>query len=401
MVNPEYPPARIKCCISDFDSDIVLDSNNFDKNFLDALDVSFHDEQEEPAEYNEIAYVIMTSGSTGSPKGVCIYRDAFEDVIETATGLFGLSDRDIGGQYSNVSFDMGICDVFSFFSKGVTVVPVVGMDRIRPASVIGKYNITFWYSVPTVLDLMERRGDITYANLKSLRVMAFGGAILFEKHVRELFSVREDMVIINTYGPTEITIFSSSISLNSSNYENYCDNGTVCIGNPIPEVKQKLHKNENGSEVVITGRHVMAGYLSQIGDSSCNQAERNSKSFFTGDIVREKGGALYFVSRNDTQVKLNGNRIDITEIEALIRSRDIGNAVVIEADSKLVAFLSPEDIRNRLPEIKQYLKDNLPRYSLPNRYIFLGSLPKNVNGKYDRQRLKEIAKDTKSGVLGQ
>jgi len=147
---------------------------------------------------------------------------------------------------------------------------------------------------------------------------------------------------------------------------------------------------------VIKGRHVMAGYLSQIRDGSCNQTERSSRSYFTGDIVREKGGALYFVSRNDMQIKLNGNRIDISGIEALIRSRDISNAVVIEADGKLVAFLSTEDTRERLSEIRKYLKDNLPQYSLPGRYIFLDSLPKNVNGKYDRQKLKEIAKDTKS-----
>ena len=402
VVNPEYPALRIKQCIADFRADIVFDTSNLDKDFLDSIAGSpFGSNSEVSAGTDDIAYVLMTSGSTGESKGVCIYRDAFEEVIEIAISIFDLGDRDIAGQYSNVSFDMGICDVFSFFSKGVTVIPVLGMERLRPATVISKYHITFWYSVPTILDFMDRRGEITSDKLKSLRAIAFGGAVLYEKYVRKLFEVKRDIEVINTYGPTEITIFCSAVSMHENDYRKYCDGGAVCIGYPIDSVKQEMDNGSDlGTEVVIVGRHVMAGYLSRISDGDDEAAclDRNEATFHTGDIVREKDGALYFVARNDSQIKINGNRVDLTGIEAIIRSLDISNCVVMENEGRLLAFIAPKESEEKLGEIKSCLKERLPRYSIPDVYIFLDEIPLNGNGKYDRQRLKAVAKAAAGGA---
>lgn len=397
-INADYPEQRKLECLRLFEPDLVLCDTEiplWDGGPVRGLDDYDEEAPAEPAHNcfvapNEIAYVLFTSGSTGVPKGVRIRRDALEQVIQTAQETFALSPQDVGGQYSNISFDMGICDVFAMISSGVKMVTVAGIGKLLPAVFIERQKITFWYSVPNVLDLMEKRGDLTAKRLGSLRCIGFGGATLFQRHVEKLFQCNPTLTVVNTYGPTEITIFSSAVPMQVHNYLNYCD-GSACLGKDIAHVQQKLRLCDDGLyEVVVYGEHVMDGYLVP-GRSDCTLRQTDLAEFATGDLVRVKDGQLYFVCRNDSQVKIQGNRVDLSEIDSALRRLGVENEVVLAVDGVLVAFIE----RGKIPvadNLREQMANDLPAYCIPSLVIQLDTMRYNSNGKYDRKALTEIAR---------
>lgn len=403
-INREYPERRILQCLEQFGPDLTVSQISLpegmpwcvvapDDRISDELPPLSTPQTDAP---NEIAYILMTSGSTGTPKGVRIRRDAFEEVIESAVEIFQLSENDRYGQFSNVSFDMGICDVFAGLSAGAAMLPIIGMDRLRPASMIARYGITFWYSVPTVLDIMEKRGEITAEKLGSLRAIGFGGATLFGSYVEKLFQCNEALTVINTYGPTEITIFSSAVVMTRNTFCACCD-GSVCIGSAISNVRQTLQQADDGLfQVIVEGSHVCDGYLSSENCDCETRFYQDMDRFATGDLVRVSDGAWYFVCRSDMQTKFRGNRIDLSEIDALIREKGIENEVVLAAEDTLAAFLESSVSEAQLAELQTHLRERLPAYSVPLEFIQLPTLPCNVNGKYDRAALKEFLAERKA-----
>lgn len=402
-INREYPEHRIIQCLKLYRPELTVTQISLPQEhlgcFIDPKDGVLEDippiltpRINEP---NEIAYILMTSGSTGEPKGVRIRRDAFEEVIESAVDIFQLSSKDCYGQFSNVSFDTGICDIFAGLSSGATLIPIKGMDRLRPATMIGRYGITFWYSVPTVLDIMEKRNEITEENLHSLRAIGFGGATLYGHHVEKLFRCNGNLTIINTYGPSEITIFSSVVVMKKDTYHTYCD-GSVCIGSEIANVTQILQLVDDGLyQVIVDGNHVYDGYLNEENCDCEIRFYKNMKQFETGDLVRINNGERYFVCRNDMQTKYRGNRIDLNEIDTLIREKVIVKKVVIATDDMLVAFIESSVSDAKLREVQSYLRKRLPKYSIPSEFIRMQMIPCNVNGKYDRATLKKLLLERK------
>ena len=398
-INADYPLKRRLECLRLFEPDVVLCETELPGwegapvrplGIWDAWKLP-EAKTAWPDAPNEIAYVLFTSGSTGVPKGVRIRRDALEQVVQTAKELFALSPQDVGGQYSNISFDMGICDVMAMISSGVKMVTVSGMGKLIPAVMIERHRISVWYSVPNVLDLMERRGDLTQKRLASLRCIGFGGATLFQRHVEKLFEANPSLTVINTYGPTEITIFSSAVTLRADDYLKYCD-GSVCLGSSIAGVRQTIrHYDEDLFEVVVSGEHVMDGYLVP-GQSDCARQLTDSRTFATGDLVRVKNDQLYFVCRNDSQVKIRGNRVDLCEIDSVLRRLGAADEVVLAVDGVLVAFVTDKGSPDE-NKLRDQMAEYLPDYCIPGLFLRLDTMRYNNNGKYDRKAMAQIARE--------
>lgn len=341
------------------------------------------------------AYVLFTSGTTGLPKGVQINRNALENFLLYTIKSWNISPKDIYGQYNNLGFDLSIADVFVAILCGATLVPIATKsEKLLPGKMIEKYRITFWHSVPSVIDLLAKANSINSIALKSLRAMSFCGERLYPHQLDLLFSANSSLTIFNTYGPTEATIFCSLIKLDIDNYTYYIDN-TVSIGSAIAGVSLYLEGcDETGiGELIIAGSNVSDGYL-QENDNSLQpfgtmEIDGEITQFYqTGDYAYYKDSKLFFHGRKDSQIKLMGNRIDLSEIDYWLRKLSGAASLTIFSENRIVSFVEECGISE--VELVEKVRTKLPYYYVPQRILFLRSLPHNSNGKIDQGLLLEV-----------
>ena len=168
---------------------------------------------------HRLAYVIFTSGSTGLPKGVMVPRSALDHYVQWMTDVFEISPQDRVSQHPNLAFDISMTDVFGALCHGATLYPLLReVDRLMPARMIEREKITVWNSVPSVVSLMMQAGQATAANLFSVRLFNFCGEPLLPEQLEALFAARPDVLVRNTYGPTEATIAVTDLPLRKDDY---------------------------------------------------------------------------------------------------------------------------------------------------------------------------------------
>lgn len=337
---------------------------------------------------NSIAYVIFTSGSTGLPKGVAVSRSTLNNFVEFAHNEYQLRTSDVYGQFSNLSFDLSVFDIFVAFSSGVTVIPFTtkGM-KLLPAKMIEKYKITYWHSVPSVVDLIPF-DKLSENSLQSLRIMNFAGEPLFTSTVQKLFSKNKKMVIYNVFGHTETT-FVTFQKLNINNYLRFSDS-TISIGHTIPNYKIDLWNVKDGvGEIVITGL-IADGYINGDEQNAFRIIENDGnieRAFVSGDYAYYKDGNLFFSGRKDSQIKHKGNRIDLNEVDNALRLLGY-NSCTIYLRNKIYSFVltSKAIEKNIIDELSLVLPD----YYLPNHILAIDCFPYTSSNKIDKCKLIQI-----------
>lgn len=327
-LNPNSPIDRKMQIVNEFAPDfIVVESKekkslfNSDKAIVIDELLSEGNSSENEISYNDedIIYVIYTSGSTGIPKGVRVCRKALNKFLEWSIPTYAANENDVWGQFSFLSFDLSIVDIFTCLCSGAVLFTITEDSKSVPSSVIDNAKITIWHSSPEVVRSMMKREKSKPSVLKSLRLMSFCGAPLTRTYVEFLFSKSPNLVIFNTYGPTEGTLFCTWQSVTSLDYENYCTY-TVSLGKPIEGWNIYLQpiNDTKEFEIIIYGEHIARGYSREISDTGFGQIDIDGKrqtSFTTGDIVYKENNHIYFDSRKDRQVKINGNRVELAGIE--------------------------------------------------------------------------------------
>jgi D-alanine--poly(phosphoribitol) ligase subunit 1 len=346
--------------------------------------------------YHKIAYVIFTSGSTGTPKGVIIPRTALAHYVAwmQAAGMFIASDR--VSQYANIGFDFSVMEIYGALCAGATLFPVQGRgDRLFPARMIEREKISVWSSVPSVVSLMIQAGNVTNHHLASLRLLNFCGEPLLPHQVRAIFAARPDVLVQNTYGPTEATVSMTSLCLNISNFESACRT-SVALGTAIPGMGLHLlggsHPDEG--EIVITGPQLAAGYW--------QDPERTAAAFrqvhvgggvvpgyLTGDWAERENGHVFFKERIDFQVKIKGIRIELDEVAAAIRDAGWPVVCVLSTGDALAAVV--EDCPGAqfdARRLAEALALRLEPQVIPRFIRLIKQMPLNDNGKIDRQAVR-------------
>ena len=155
---------------------------------------------------HRLAYVMFTSGSTGTPKGVMISQEALGHYARWAQSAMHVSRDDRWSQHPNIGFDLSVLDIYGALLGGATLFPLnEALDRLLPARAIKKLKLTIWNSVPSVMGMLLKSGDWTPINARSLRLMTFCGEPLLPEHVDGIFAVLPNVMVHNTYGPTEAT----------------------------------------------------------------------------------------------------------------------------------------------------------------------------------------------------
>jgi len=392
--------AGVKLIIGDEDCGHLLDakrkSYRFDASELVTGQLAWPDKVHSP---DVPAYVMFTSGTTADPKGVVVpHRAVTRLVIET--NYIKISPNDAILQFSTPSFDASTFEIWGALLNGATLVLYTGAvldPKLFKRHVID-HNVTILWLTAALFHLFA---DKWIDALRPLKVLLAGGDVLRPDMVRKVIDHIDGITLINGYGPTENTTFTCCHVMTKENKPD----DTVPIGLPITgtgvlildEKRRKTGPGEIG-ELYATGRGVALGYLNANSDDNPffhDAALDQGLIYKTGDLVRIDGqGLIQFVGRKDSQVKLRGYRISLEEVrKRLIQISAVKEAAVtcqkvVGGDQLLVAYLQTEENQTlEIKDVKNYLKDHVPPYMIPDKILIGTTLPINSNGKIDSKKL--------------
>ncbi len=412
-INPTYPQDRLKNMLKLANVKLVISTDKY-KDLLAIFDgkiIKYQaDNQRVDIENSNLAllkpedpaYVIFTSGSTGTPKGISVSHSNLINHNYSFMEKLNLNEQDNVLQFGNLSFDLSIEEIFPTFLCGATLV-------LRTEKMVSSFTDAMQFIEDeqiSILDIPtaywhEMVYDLDKNPLpKSVRVVIIGG----EKAASEVYdiwakSVKQDITLLNTYGPTETTIIATwqDASTNTG--------GDFLIGKPLPNTNvyvldddmQMLPQGVPG-ELHIGGAQVAIGYIGQ--SELTNRVFLNHKFsgnvkdriYKTGDIVRfNSEGSLEFMGRKDFQVKIRGHRIEPEEVEANIRKlNSVRDSVVLtvkdSSELKLVAYYISESGENiSISDLNRDLEALLPKYMIPHLYVRMDEFPHTSTGKIDRK----------------
>jgi amino acid adenylation domain-containing protein len=361
-------------------------------------------------EGRDTAYLLFTSGSTGVPKGVAVSQSNAVAYMEYAAKRFGIHGGDRCSQNFDLTFDLSVHDLFTCWDAGATLCPYAE-QTLTPATLIEEKELTVWFSVPSVAAFASKLGMLEPGVFPTLRWSLFCGEALSSSLAEVWQEAADNSILENLYGPTEATIAITYYRWDSKTSPAECVRGLVPIGWPfdgqqVCAVNEELALVPTGEsgELCLGGTQVTSGYL--------NDPVKTAKSFVrlkhtgdqvwyrTGDLVRQdERGCLFYLGRRDFQVKVNGYRVELQEIDLVLREAARTElAVAIPwplsdgSASGIVGVLSGSDSAND-KEIIAACEDRLPRYMVPSRIYHFPQIPLNVNGKIDRGKITEMLAD--------
>lgn len=377
---------------------IILDESSAVTHRIDVNQIRRSELTQLPRESSEIAYVVFTSGSTGQPKGVKAARNAVSFVVNSEQQYYRVKTGDRWSQYSNIGYDMGIMDALQALCHGATLIPVTSRrDRIMPAKAIKENQITIWQSVPSVLELMIQAKQVSLELLASLRLMIFCGEPLFPYQLELLFEACPKLTVFNAYGTTETTGFNTLNRLTKDNFRESCASSNVAIGKEVEGWTVELSGEEapDEGEIVVVGDNLSLGYWQDEEQTRAAFKQRTNglevkRAYHTGDYGRRIGPNLYCQGRLDKQVKIRGERIELDEVDHLLRQSGYTAAYSIVHDSEVYSFVECDSYVDEAQVRNQLLKE-LPLHAMPKVIRHVASLPKNANGKVDRFELERLA----------
>jgi amino acid adenylation domain-containing protein len=350
---------------------------------------------------DNLAYVLYTSGSTGQPKGVAISHRSAASFVQWAGETF--SPEELAGVLAatSICFDLSVFELFATLSHGGRV--ILADTALHLPELPAAAEVTLINTVPSAIaELLSVRGIPV-----SVRTINLAGEPLTRGLVRRLYAETRATRVVNLYGPSETTTYSTFTALPAEPIE------PVSIGRPVANTQvyvldrhlQPVPVGVRG-ELYIGGVGVARGYL----ERPLLTAERflpdpfsstpGARMYKTGDHVRHRpDGTLEFLGRADHQVKLRGFRIELGEIESALRQHpSVRDAVVVtwgaDAGRQLVAYVVPA---SRTPDgtgpgasaqsLREHLRGRLPEFMVPGAIVLLDVLPLTPNGKVDRTAL--------------
>lgn len=405
-LSPATPLEQKKQMINEFFPDLIVVSSREKVLELDPIKAITHTsllENKNDADVNvpydgeDIIYIIYTSGSTGVPKGVKICRKALNKFLEWSIPTYGANENDVWGQFSFLSFDLSIVDIFTCLCSGATLYSMNNLSakKFRPAGEIERQKITVWHSIPSAVEFMIKNWQSRTYDFSSLRLMSFCGEPLKKHHVEFLLQKNNSISIFNTYGPTEGTLFCTWQVLKATNYLDY-SHYSMSIGKAIPGWNIQLNSVEEfeGKEITIYGDYIGKGYLGNFVDCKFKKIRIEGQlveSFETGDLVNELNGNLYFSCRKDRQVKLKGYRVELDEIDFRINEFLNLTSITLVNNEMLYSFIETRTDIDK-DELRNHLKTVLEEYKIPHGFYAIADIPRSQNQKIDIAALKEKIK---------
>ncbi|GHH45250.1 amino acid adenylation domain-containing protein [Streptomyces candidus] len=356
------------------------------------------------------AYILFTSGSTGTPKGLPIGHGNVLPYIEHQVARYDVGPGSRLSQTFDLTFDPSVFDMFVTWAGGGTLVVPQRDDLADPAAFGARHRLTHWFSVPSVVSLAARMRRLPAGSMPDLRWGLFAGEQLTLDQARAWHRAAPDAVIENLYGPTELTV-TCTVHRLPADPAHWPDtrNGTVPIGRCLPHLEYVV-LDEHGApspegELCVRGPQRFSGYLEPAdnqarfldwspGRTATGPAAAGTPAthlwYRTGDRVVDDDGVLTHLGRLDEQVQVHGYRVELGEIEAVLRAHPgVQDAAVLFDGVDLKALyvgsaLPPEDLGG-------WVAARLPGYMVPGRFVPVELFPLNDNGKLDRRKLEALA----------
>ena len=411
-LDPSYPAERLQFMLEDSDAPVVISLSSMLLNTdgriridLDKLDLSGQPVDNPPCSANgtNLAYIIFTSGSTGQPKGTLIENHSVLRLVIN-TNYVQFSDSCRIAMLAPISFDASTFELWGSLLHGGRC--VIFPKRIPTIDELGQFlqanRIDFLWLTATLFNTVI---DTAPEILSTVKQLLTGGEALSVTHIARASELLPDTQLINGYGPTESTTFTTTYKIPRPLPIGLRN---IPIGKPISNTNvyildQHMEPVPVGlpGELYIGGDGLSRGYLNRAELTAERfvanpfSASNASRLYKTGDVVRYlNDGNIEFIGRSDDQIKLRGFRIELGEIEAaLLEHANVNNAAVILHDHKtsgkrLVAYLvADKESSDLAQEMQRHLTDKIPKYMAPSIYIPVERIPQTSNGKLDRKAL--------------
>lgn len=352
---------------------------------------------------DDIAYLLFTSGSTGQPKGVMVAHRNVIPFIARMTERYGIREDDRFSSTFDLTFDLSVFDLFCAWERGACVVVPTLQQKMFPGRYIRQSRLTVWFSVPSTGVMMSRLKMLKPGSYETLRWALFCGEALSTEVAARFAAAAPSATLENLYGPTELTIACTLYRWDPKSSPAESVQGVVPIGEPYPGmtalvVDDDLRPVPRGAdgELLMTGAQMALGYW--------NDEERTAQSFVrppgedrvfyrTGDRVRwPENGPMIYLGRADNQIKIQGYRVELGEVEAAMREASgaevaiaIGWPRTASGADGIVGFVgAPEGDASAVLE---RTRARLPSYMQPSAIRLVSTFPLNANGKVDRKAL--------------
>ncbi len=347
------------------------------------------------------AYIMFTSGTTGTPKGVRVLERNLLTYLDGIAPIAAIGPGDRATHFFDLSFDLSVHDIFVTLVAGAELCVLPKSLSMAVTEFARSRRLTHWFSVPSLVAFCDRLGQLTPAALPDLRTVLFCGEALAVSVMRRFREVAPQARIWNIYGPTEATIAFTAYEVKQP--DGLEGLSVVPIGLPIGQEKVRLDALEDppqpgAAELCLGGRQVTPGYMNNPEQNASRFEESGGLRWYrTGDVVRlSEAHGLLFLGRIDDQVKINGYRVELQEIDAVLRQAAETPEVAAvpwpvsasgQAD-QVVGFVVNSDVPPA--EIRKRCRAQLPTYMVPRKIIVLDCLPLTVSGKIDRKALRGL-----------
>jgi len=401
LIDPETPDKRIEQFLKETESKyIFIDDDHYSQyDFHNKINLTELYDSKEKFEFincerdeNYLTYVVYTSGTSGQPQAVMAEDKNILTYINSYISLFNINDTDIILQQSPIYYDGFAEEMFSMlFTGGTIILPV--KHELKNAKMIRnlilKHKITILPTTPLILNELNKE-----AQMSSIRAFVSSGDVLRFSHYNYIVKYTN---VYNMYGPTETTVCAcyykcsehdsslAPIGIELDGYQVYILDENLC---PV--------KTGETGEIYISGGGVSRGYL------NCRASTEKAfiiygkeRAYKTGDLAyKDKNNRLHFAGRKDRQIKLNGNRIELNEIENIInKCPEINNISVLPLNDnndgeniQICAFFMSESYDEM--KLKEYCRLNMPNYMIPAIYKKMTKFPVTDTGKPDYKLMK-------------
>ncbi|OPG13068.1 hypothetical protein B1L11_10810 [Microbispora sp. GKU 823] len=360
-------------------------------------DVSAVQPHEAPAAHaGQLAYVMYTSGSTGTPKGVAVTH---RNIVSLAWDRHARSEAHRRFLFQSPhAFDAATYEVWvPLLTGGQVVVAPAELTPRELTRVTEEHGVTAVFITAALFRLFAEESPECFAGLREVWT---GGEAPSLPAVERVLRACPDTVVVNVYGPTEVTTFAAAQVLTPEHVRA----GVAPIGPPLDNTRAYvldgfLRPVPVGApgELYLAGDGVARGYYGRPGLTAgrfvADPFESGGRMYRTGDTVRWNGnGEIEFIGRVDNQIKIRGFRVELGEIETALRLfPGVSEAVVVVHEAHgtrgLVAYLVADGAEEA--ELRRFLGERLPGYMVPSRFVMLDALPINANGKIDRRALPD------------
>ncbi|WP_028517513.1 condensation domain-containing protein [Ruminococcus flavefaciens] len=393
-IDKNDPEIRFNCTKNSYD---LSDVKQYENMHINSLAVA-----------NSAAYVIFTSGTTGEPKGVEISHKNLNNYVDFIINKFSINKNDVSVMLSSMCFDLGYTVLYTTLSCGAEL-HIVDKQMYLDSQYIYRYinenGITFMKMTPTLLSLYLISSDKNVC--PGVRLIFLGGEKLIIKDIKRSRSIFVNSAFVNHYGPTETTVGTSVKELTEYEIENEIFNDSIgkTIDNNIIYIcdSDRIVLKGIYGELCVEGAGVSGGYIGADDVTAekfryidCNGELK--KVYHTGDYGRLlDNNEIQLKGRIDKQVKVNGYRIELSEIDNCMLEipeiKNVRSVVDEDENNKYITTYFVSDSIIDINSIKKHLSDRLPEYFVPKKIVQVKEIVMTDNGKIDTKKIKRATSE--------